>query len=87
MLPTGDTEPISLGDTVNIVNENLPAGFKAVSLNISQLDNSIRNIFLTVSVSNASLLDGGEIRCDDTTRRNAVMAGCLIDSELINILI
>ena len=74
MLPTGHQEAIGLGDSVATIN--LPAGFAAVSLNISLIDESTRNISLTLSIANASLLDDGEIRCVDTVRRNVVMAGC-----------
>ena len=84
MLPTGDSERMSLGDTVADVA--LPAGFTAVSLDISESHSFTRNIFLTLSVANATLLDGGEIICDDTWR-TAVMAGCLIDCKLTNIVI
>ena len=84
VLPTGDVEYISIGDTAADVA--LPAGFTAVSLDILQLNSSTRNIFLTLSIANASLLDGGEIRCYDSTRKKAVMAGCRIDCKLTNIL-
>ena len=84
IFPTGYNEHMSLGD--NIADVALPVGFKAVSLYISVFDSSTRNIFLTISIANASLLDGGQIICDDSNRKT-VMAGCLIDSKLINILI
>ena len=58
-----------------------------MSLDISESDTFTRNIFLTLSVANASLLDSGEIICHGTTGRNAVMAGCLINSKFINILV
>ena len=73
VLPSGEHESVSLGDTVN--NIPLPAGFEAVSLNISKLDNDKRNIVVTLSIANASLLDGGEIECEDTIEQN-VRAGC-----------
>ena len=73
LLPTGYKEVISLADTTDQVA--LPAGFMAVSLSISILDTSRRNIFVKISIANASLLDGGEIVCDDTTGNN-VTAGC-----------
>ena len=73
-LPTGYQESVSVGD--NVKHLALPAGFTAVSLNILELDtNRIRNIFVTLSIANASLLDGGEIACDDTIEQN-VTAGC-----------
>ena len=79
ILPNGVQEVISIGDNVNnpelivIVSD----GFIAVSLNImSVIDKIARNVSLTLSITNASLLDGGEIICDDTTPWNKVMAGC-----------
>ena len=84
VLPTGDMEQMSIGDNADDVV--LPAGFKAVSLNIIELETFTRNIGLTFSIANASLLDGGNIICDNSNGK-AVMAGCLIDSKLINILI
>ena len=81
MLPTGDMELVAIGDTVaDIV---LPAGFNTVSLNITAIDGFIRIFFITLSLSTASLLNGGEIRCDDTTQTNIVMAGCPLASKLI----
>ena len=81
VLPSGKQEFISLGDTVNSVS--LPAEFKAVSLNISKLDTGKRNISVTLSIANASLLDGGEIECDDTTPNIIVTAGCpLLNGKL-----
>ena len=67
-------ESVSIGDTYESVN--LSAGFTAVSLNISQNDAYTRNISLELSITNASFLNGGEIKCDDTTSTNEVMAGC-----------
>ena len=74
VLPTGDQEIISVGDTAAGVD--LPAGFTAVSLVITEIDDSTRNFNLTLSIANASLLNGGNITCDDTTPRNIAMAGC-----------
>ena len=34
----------------------------------------IKNFSLTISIERAYLLDGGEIRCDDTTSRNVQKA-------------
>ena len=76
VLPTGDQEIISVGDTAADVA--LPAGFTAVSLNITEIHGFIRNFTLTISIRSASLLNGGEIRCDDTTATNTAMAGCPI---------
>ena len=76
ILPNGAQEVLSHGDnneTVVLVSD----GFIAVSLNImSVMDKIERNVSLTLSIANASLLDGGEIICDDTTPSNMVMAGC-----------
>ena len=77
VLPTGDVDVVSLGDTHTGIA--LPAGFTAVSLDITEHNIYTRNIALTLSLMNASLLKGGEIRCDDTVR-NTVMAGCSIAS-------
>ena len=76
MLPTGDMEIVSVGDTA--VDLSLTTGFTAVSLDITETDESRRNFHLTISIANASLLGGGEIICDDTTSMKAVKAGCPI---------
>ena len=76
MLPTGDQEIISLGDTAADVD--LPPGFTAESLDITVIDGSTRNFNLTLSISSASLLGGGEIICDDTTPNNEANATCPI---------
>ena len=75
LLPNGERDVMSLGDKPTDVN--LPDGFEAASLYISPIADSTRNISLALSVANASLLDGGKIRCDNTTGgSNIVMAGC-----------
>ena len=76
VLPTGDQETISLGDTA--VDVHLPPGFTAVSLIITEIDEYRRNFSLTLYIDSAHLLDGGEIRCDNTTPLSTVKAGCLI---------
>ena len=48
VLPTGDQEILSIGDTVTDVA--LPAGFTAVSFNITVIDDSTRNFTLTLSI-------------------------------------
>ena len=78
VLPTGDRETTSLGDTAASVA--LPAGFTAESLSIEEIDGNVRNYSLTLSVATASLLDGGEILCDDTFW-NVVRAGCPLHSK------
>ena len=78
VFPNGDHEHISLGDVpTSIVT---PVGFKAKSLDIQKIDNNTRNFSLTLSIAHASLLDGKEIICDDTTPSNKVMAGCPVCS-------
>ena len=78
ILPNGAQEVVSHGDNVNYSESvTLSVGFIAVSLNIMSVTNKIeRNISLTLSIANASLLDDGEIICDGTTPWNMVMAGC-----------
>ena len=73
VFPTGYKEHISVGDTVADVA--LPDGYTAVSLDILGVDSSTRKISLTLSIKNSSLLNGGQIRCNDTIK-NVVMAGC-----------
>ena len=81
--PNGYHEAVSVGDTVGNGDTErfvaLPAGFSAVSLNISK--NRYRsNISLKLLIANASLLDGGEITCDDSSGNN-VTAGCRLCGE------
>ena len=77
ILSTGEQEIISLGDTADIVA--LPEGFTAVSLDITEIDDSTRNFHLTLSIDNATLLeDGNNITCDDTTSFRRAMAICPI---------
>ena len=80
LLPTGDQETVSVGDTAADIA--LPTGFTAVSLNITKIDESRRNINVIISIANASLLGGGEITCDDTTSRNRANASCPIIGKL-----
>ena len=76
-LPNGEHESISLGDTAaDIV---LSAGYTATSVNITKIDEFLRNVHLTVYIVNASLLNGGEIMCDDHVGGD-VMAACLLRS-------
>ena len=76
VLPTGDQEIISLGDTAADVA--LPDGFTAVSLNITEIDDSTRNFNLTLSIDRAFRLEDGIITCDNTTSTITAMAGCPI---------
>ena len=75
-LPTGDQEVISVGDTPSDVG--LPTGFTAVSLDITEIDDSTRNFNLTLSIDRAFRLEGGNITCDNTTSVNTAMDECLI---------
>ena len=76
VLPTGEQEIISLGDTAADIA--LPTGFTAVSLVIIEIDESTRNFNLTLSIDSASRLEGGNITCDDTTPKKVAKAGCPI---------
>ena len=79
-LPNGhQTHYISFGDTAADII--LPDGFMAVSLAIVEIDNYTRNFTLTLSIANASLLDGGEIGCTDTLG-NGVMTACPLCGKL-----
>ena len=85
VLPTGDQEIISIGDTAADVA--MPAGFTAVFVNITEIDESTRNIKLILLIDSASLLNGSEIKCDDTTSRKEAKAKCPIIGELSSLLI
>ena len=79
VLPIGEpefVEIISHLHTREDLNEDLPDGFTAVTLTITEIDSSSRDFVLTLSIAEASLLAGGEIRCDDATTNNVAMAGC-----------
>ena len=78
VVPTGNYEYVSIGDTTATIH--LPSGFIAVSLNMSAVSENTRNISVTLLIVNASLLDGGVIRCDDTWE-NVVFAGCPLAGE------
>ena len=56
ILPTGEHESVSIGDSVNDVV--FSAGFTADSLVITSVDDFRRNISLTFSIVKASLLNG-----------------------------
>ena len=81
ILPSGDQEVVSLGDTASSVG--LPAGFTADSLVITETDNYRRNIALTISIEKASLLNGSQIKCDDVSRNDNIsaMTGCPLAGE------
>ena len=79
-LPTGDQEYISVGDTAADVA--LPTGFTAKFLDIKEIDDSTRNFTLMLSIDSASLLNGDEIKCDDSTAKKEAKAKCPIIGEL-----
>ena len=88
VLPTGDQEIISVGDTAADVV--LPVGFTAVSLNITEVEESRRNFNLTLFIDSAFHLEGGEIICDDAyiTPSKVARAGCPISKlqKLCNVM-
>ena len=80
LLPNGGQEVVSIGDTASDVS--LPAGFTADLLVITETDELTRNISLTLSIENASLLNGGQITCDDANNIITVaMAECPLAGE------
>ena len=81
VFPNGDREHFSVNDTAAAAA--LPDGFNVVSLDITEIDEATRNISLTLSITNASFLEGGQITCDDTTVINKVEARCPVASMLI----
>ena len=60
---------------------SLPDGFTAVSLVIKEIHEISRNFTLILSIRNATLLNGGQITCDDTFLNKMAMAGCLLAGE------
>ena len=78
-LPTGDQEIISVGDTEADVA--LPMGITAVSLDIIEINVATRHFKLTLSIDSASLLNGSEITCDNTTARKEAKAKCPINTS------
>ena len=76
MLPNGYVKTVSVNDTS--LRRHPPAGYREVSLSIKVINEFKRNVSLTLSIANASVLDGGEIVCDDTIRSNSITAGCRV---------
>ena len=75
LLPHGDQEVASIGDTESDIL--FPsAGFTVDTFNVIPVDTFTRNYTLTLSIENASLLNGGQITCDDTTTLSRAMARC-----------
>ena len=80
ILPTGYRDNINVGSTV--ANTDPPAGFTAITVNVTVLNAKFRNILIIFSIANASLLNGGKITCDDT-QGTKVMAGCVLQGRSI----
>ena len=79
ILPTGEQDILSVGDTAGDIELlNMPTGFTAKSLVITEIDESTRNFSLTLLIDKTYLLEGGEITCDDSTPKNVVKAKCPI---------
>ena len=76
IFPNGVQEIATVDSITNDLK--IPVGFKVVSFNASEIDESTRNISLTLSIANASLLDGRGIICDDITQKNNMTAGCRV---------
>ena len=65
ILPSGVQEVASIGDTESDIL--FPsAGFNVYTFNVTPVDIFRRNYTPTLSIENASLLNGGQIICDDT---------------------
>ena len=80
VLPSGIQEVVSLSDSPTDVR--LPAGFTVASLVVSDVNENSILYKLTISIANTSLLDGGEIICDDMTQRKVAVARCPLVSKL-----
>ena len=74
VLPSGIQEVVSLSDTPTDVS--LPAGFNVASSVVSDVNENSILYKLTISIANASLLNGGEIKCDDIIHRKVAEARC-----------
>ena len=71
------TLPDSTIQTLSPGVEFMPVdGITLVSLNTSVVVDVTRNYNLTLSIANASVLAGGEIRCDNTGDVIVATAGC-----------
>ena len=67
ILPLTGRQKISLGDTAP--NIDLPSDLTAVALDIREMDGRRRNFNLTLYIDSVSLLEGEEIKCDNTILR------------------
>ena len=80
VLPNGVQEVTAIGDNAeDIALDNVP-GVIVKSFNVTAINGDMRNFSLTLSIINASLLDGGEIMCDDTTNKVA-KASCKLQLQ------
>ena len=75
VFPDDEQAILSVGSDLDDVV--LPDGFAINDLVIREVSGG-RDFVLTFSITSASLLNGGEIRCDDTFDANVAMAGCPI---------
>ena len=66
--------PVAYVSGVDPDDVNLPAGITLLSPDIPS--SAPGNFTLALSIENAPLLAGNEIRCDDGTDSNAAMAAC-----------
>ena len=82
-LPNEESDRESISSGYSLEDVKLPAGYVAVSLNISHIDFITRNISLELLITNASLLNGGEITCDDSSPTNIVMARCPVCGKFL----
>jgi hypothetical protein len=83
VLPSGIQEVVSLSDTPTDVS--LPAGFTVASLVVSDVNENSILYKLTISIANASLLDGGEIICDDIIHRKVAVARCPLVANALHV--
>ena len=51
------------------------------------MDVSTRNFTLTLSIENVSLLNGGQIRCDDSSAHVSAVARCPLACELTGLML
>ena len=80
MLPSGIQEVVSLSVTTTDVS--LPAGFTVASSVVSDVNGDSKMYKLTICIANASLLDGGDIICDDIKQRKVAVARCPLFGKL-----
>ena len=81
ILPNGDQEVASIGDTESDILLFPSSGFTVDTFNVITVDTFTRNYTLTLSIENASLLNGDQIICDDTTENIVAKARCPLIGE------